>query len=72
MEGPLLKLHHGRDRMVAGFTTTCAISAHYHLSCEFEPCLWQGVLDTTLCDNVWSGIRPVSGYLGAPWFPPLI
>jgi gentisate 1,2-dioxygenase len=54
MEGPLLKLHHGRDRMVAGFTTTCAISAHHHLSCEFEPCLWQGVLDTTLCDQVWS------------------
>jgi len=22
---------HGRDRMVVGFTTTCAISAYYHL-----------------------------------------
>jgi hypothetical protein len=21
-------------------------------SCEFEPCSWQGVLDTTLCDKV--------------------
>jgi hypothetical protein len=40
--------HHGRDRMVAGFTTTYAISA----SGEFESHLWQGVLDTTLCDKV--------------------
>jgi hypothetical protein len=23
-------------RMVVGFTTTCAIGAHHHLSCEFE------------------------------------
>ena len=23
--------------MVVGFTTTCAISAHHHKSCEFEP-----------------------------------
>jgi hypothetical protein len=22
--------HHGRDRMVIGFTTTCAISAYHH------------------------------------------
>jgi hypothetical protein len=26
----------GRYRMVFGFTTTCAISAYYHYSCEFE------------------------------------
>jgi hypothetical protein len=32
---------HGRDRMVVGFTTTCAISA-YH----------RGVLDTSLRDKV--------------------
>jgi hypothetical protein len=24
----------GRDRMVVGFTTTCATSAYHHLSCE--------------------------------------
>jgi hypothetical protein len=36
--------------MVGVFTTTCAINA-YH-SCEFEPCSWQGVLNTTLCDKV--------------------
>jgi len=42
----------GCDRMVAGFTTTCAISAYHHLSCKFEPRSWQGVLDITLCDKV--------------------
>jgi len=42
----------GRDRMVVGFTTTCAISAYHHLSCEFEPRSLRDVLDTTLCDKV--------------------
>ena len=41
---------HGPDHMVVGFTATYAISAHHHSSCE--SCSWQGVLDTTLCDNV--------------------
>jgi hypothetical protein len=39
----------GRDHMVIGLTTTCAIIAY---QCEFEPCSWRGVLDTTLCDKV--------------------
>ena len=26
----------GRDHMVVGFTTTCAISAYHHWSCELE------------------------------------
>jgi hypothetical protein len=30
----------GRDRMVVGFTTTCAISVYCHLSCEFKPHSW--------------------------------
>ena len=42
----------GRDRMVVGFTTTCAISAYYHYSCDSEPRSWRGVLDTTLCKKV--------------------
>ena len=42
----------GRDHMVVGFTTTCAISAYHHYSCEFESHLWRGVLETTLCDQV--------------------
>jgi hypothetical protein len=41
-----------RDRMIVEFTTTCAISAYHHYSCEFEPRSWGGVLDTTLCDKV--------------------
>ena len=41
-----------RVRTVVGFTTTFAISAYHHLSCEFESCSWRGVLDTTLCDKV--------------------
>ena len=44
----------GHDRIVVGFTTTCAISVYHYWSCEFEPCSWQGVLDTTLCDKVCS------------------
>ena len=42
----------GGDRMVVGFTITCAISAYYHESCDFEPRSWRGVLDRTLCDKV--------------------
>ena len=38
----------GHHRMIIGFTTTCAISAYHHKSCEFK----QGVLDTKLCDKV--------------------
>jgi hypothetical protein len=40
------------DRMVDGLTTTCAISAYHHLSCEFESYSWQDVPNTTLCDKV--------------------
>jgi len=42
----------GHDRMVFEFTTTCAISAYQHWSCEFESHSWRGVLHTTLCDKV--------------------
>jgi hypothetical protein len=38
--------------MVIGFITTFAISAYHYLRCEFEPHLWRGVLNTTLCDKV--------------------
>ena len=58
----------GHDRMIVGFTTSCAISAHHYLRCEFEPCSWRGVLDTTLFDKVFiSDLRQVSGFL---LFPP--
>jgi glutathione peroxidase len=32
---------------VSRLTTTYAISAYHHRSCEFEPRSWRGVLDTT-------------------------
>jgi len=46
----MLRSRRGRDSMIAGYTSTCVISAYHHWSCEFES--WQGVLDTTLCDKV--------------------
>jgi hypothetical protein len=53
LDGPRKYVGRGRrGRMVTGFTTTCAISAYHHLSCEFEPSLWGGVLDT-LGDKVY-------------------
>jgi len=42
----------GRDRMVAGLTTTDAISAYHRCYCAFELRLLRGVLDTTLFDKV--------------------
>jgi hypothetical protein len=38
--------------MVVRFTTSCAISAYHHLSCEFESPSWWVLFDTTLCDKV--------------------
>ena len=43
----------GHDRMIVGFTTTCSISVYHHLSCEFEPRSWRGLLHTILCDKVY-------------------
>jgi hypothetical protein len=47
-----LRDHRGHDRMVVEFTTTHAISAYHHSSCEFEPFSWQGILNITLSDKV--------------------
>jgi hypothetical protein len=57
-------LLHGRGRMVVGFTTTCAISAHHLLSCEFECHSWEGLLVTTLCDKVCQWLAT------GQWFSP--
>jgi hypothetical protein len=46
------------------FTTTCAISAYHHESCEFEPRSWEGVFDTTLCDKVYQWLAT------GRWFSP--
>ena len=48
----MIRSHRGCDRMVVGFTTTCATSAYHHQICEFESHSWRGVLYTTLCDKV--------------------
>jgi hypothetical protein len=56
--------HNGCNRMVVGFTTTCAISAYHHWCSEFESCSWRGVLDTTLCDKVCQCLAPCR------WFSP--
>ena len=53
-----------RDRMVVGFTTTCAISGYHNLSSEFESCSWLGVIYTTLCDKVCQWLAP------GRWFSP--
>jgi hypothetical protein len=59
----------GHDRMVVGFTTTCAMSAYRHWSCEFAPLSWWDVLDATLCDKFVSDLRQVGGFLQALQFP---
>ena len=42
------------ESTLQNLTTTCAISAYHHQSCEFKYSSWRGVLDTTLilCDKV--------------------
>ena len=42
----------GRNRIVVGFTTTCATSTYHHQRCEFKSRSWRGEPDTTLCDKV--------------------
>ena len=42
----------GRDRMVVGFISTYAISAHHQLTLRVWIPLRRGLLDTTLCDKV--------------------
>jgi len=54
--------HRGRDHLVVGFTTTCTISAYHHLSCEFKPWSWRGVLNTTL--------DKVCQWIASRWFSP--
>jgi hypothetical protein len=53
--------HNGCDRIIVGFTTTCAISGLW----VWTPPRW-GVLDTTLCDNVVSDWLQVGGFPGTP------
>ena len=54
----------GCDHMVVGFTTTCAIGAYHHQSCEFKSCSWWGVLNKTLSDQVCQWLAT------GQWFSP--
>ena len=54
----------GDHRMVVRFTTTYAISADHHESCEFEHYPRRGVLYTTLCDKV------CHSFATSRWFSP--
>ena len=56
--------HHNLDHMVFWFTTTYAISAYHHKSCESESPSWWGVLDTSLSDKVCQWFEP------GQWFSP--
>jgi len=60
----------GRDRMIVGITTTYAISAYHHKTCEFECRSCHCVLDTTLCDEVCQWLAEGrSGFLRVLRFP---
>jgi hypothetical protein len=61
----------GRDRMVVGFTTTCAISVYHQLK------LCVRTLFTARCTRYYiyviklvSILRQVCGFLQVLWFPP--
>jgi hypothetical protein len=56
-----LRGRRGRDRMVVVFTTTYAISAYYHISCEFESRSGRGVQYYVI--KFVSNLRQVSGFL---------
>jgi hypothetical protein len=59
----------GRDRMVVGFTTTYAISAYHHWSCEFESRSGRGVQHYVI--KFVSDLRQVGGFLWVLRFPPI-
>jgi hypothetical protein len=63
---------HGRDRMVGGFTTTCAISAYYHYRFEFES--RSGVVYSILnyVKKFVSDLRHVGRFPRTLQFPPPI
>jgi hypothetical protein len=62
----------GRDHMVVGFKTTCAISAYHHSSREFESRSGDLYLTQHYVINFVSDLRQVGGFLWVLWFPPSI
>ena len=59
-----------KDNFIYVFTTTYAISAYHHLSCELKSRAWGGALDSTLCGKNCQWLAP--GFLLVLWFPPPI
>ena len=57
----------GRDRMIVGFTTTCAISAYHHRCCAFESRSGRGVQHYVI--KFVSDLRQVDGFLQVLRFP---
>ena len=61
----------GRDRMIIGFTTTCAISAYRHfLSCECDHRSWYWIQHYVL--KFIGDLRQVGDILRVLQFPPPI
>ena len=63
---------HGCDRMVVGFTTTCAISTYHHWSCEFESCSGEVYSIQHYVMKFVSDLRQAGGFLWALRFLPSI
>ena len=62
----------GRDRMVDGFTTTCAISTCHHKCCEFDPVHGKVYSIQHYIQKFVSNLRQVSDFLRVLRFPPPI
>ena len=62
----------GRNRMVVGFTTTCAISAYHHKSCGFEPRSAEVYSIQHYVIRFVNDLWQISGFLRVLWFPPTI
>ena len=62
--------HRDRDHMAIAFTTTYAISAYHHQSCEFESRSGRGVHHYVI--KFVSDLRQVGGFLPVIRFPPPI
>ena len=59
-----------RDRIVAGFTTTYAVSAYHHWCCEFESCSRELYSIQHYVIKYVSDLRLVGGFLSVLRFPP--
>jgi hypothetical protein len=64
--------HLGRDSMIVGFSTTCAIGVYHHWSCEFESRSWWGVLIQHYVIKFVSNLQQFGGFFCVLRFPPPI